>query len=142
MMHRARVDLPQPVSPTSPRVSPRRTSRLTPSTACTTSRLRRNSCPDRSGKYLTTFSTRSRTSASVVSEGGVAGVSAFIIPPSRLSLRWQCLAYDLAAQLVTGGWIVRQPACRQVCRVIADWPEQRDLRTAPVHDVGTGRVER
>ena len=34
-MHRARVDLPQPVSPTRPSVSPRRTSRLTPSTACT-----------------------------------------------------------------------------------------------------------
>ena len=35
MMQRASVDLPQPVSPTRPRVCPRRTSRLTPSTACT-----------------------------------------------------------------------------------------------------------
>ena len=35
MMQRARVDLPQPVSPTRPRVWPRRTSRLTFSTAWT-----------------------------------------------------------------------------------------------------------
>ncbi len=41
-MQRANVDLPQPVSPTNPRVSPRRTSRLTRSTACTTSWLRRS----------------------------------------------------------------------------------------------------
>ena len=34
-MHRARVDLPQPDSPTRPRVSPARSSKLTSSTACT-----------------------------------------------------------------------------------------------------------
>ncbi len=50
-MQRARVDLPHPVSPTSPSVSPRRTSRLTPSTACTKSLLRR-SLPDCTGKLL------------------------------------------------------------------------------------------
>ena len=33
VMQRARVDLPHPVSPTRPSVSPRRTSKLTPSTA-------------------------------------------------------------------------------------------------------------
>ena len=34
-MHRASVDLPQPDSPTSPSVSPARSSMLTSSTACT-----------------------------------------------------------------------------------------------------------
>jgi hypothetical protein len=37
---RASVDLPEPVSPTRPRVSPRRISRLTPSTAWTVSASR------------------------------------------------------------------------------------------------------
>ena len=35
MSRRAVVDLPQPDSPTMPSVSPRRTSKMTPSTACT-----------------------------------------------------------------------------------------------------------
>ena len=42
---RPSVDLPQPDSPTSPSVSPRRTSRSTPSTACTSSSARAASVP-------------------------------------------------------------------------------------------------
>ena len=53
---RAVVDLPQPDSPTIPSVSPRRTSKLMPSTACTAPTWRwRN--PARIGKCLTRPST-------------------------------------------------------------------------------------
>src|SRR5258708_24407016 len=56
-MHLASVDLPPPDSPTSPSVSPARTSRLTSSTACTraTSRAR---IPFLIGKYFLTCSAR------------------------------------------------------------------------------------
>src|SRR5215470_6727712 len=56
VMTRASVDLPQPDSPTSPSVSPLRTSKLTPSTARTTS----PPLPP-TGKYLNTSSTRRMT---------------------------------------------------------------------------------
>ena len=52
-MQRASVDLPQPVSPTSPSVSPSRICRLTPSTACTNRCSRLTSEALRSGKCLT-----------------------------------------------------------------------------------------
>src|SRR6266851_7866518 len=142
MMHRARVDLPQPVSPTSPRVSPLRTSRLTPSTACTMSRCRWISRVDCTGKYLTRFSTRSRTSASVAGACGVADRSVFIAALSGLGWRGKGLADDLAAQLVAGGGVARQPARGQVRRVRADLRERRDLGAAPVHDVGAAGMER
>ena len=61
-MQRASVDLPQPVSPTRPRVSPRRTSRLTPSTAWTTPARRAAAPTTCTGKYLTTSSSRTSTS--------------------------------------------------------------------------------
>ena len=49
-MARPSVDLPQPLSPTSPSVSPRRMSRSTPSTACTVPTGRRRSSPPSTGK--------------------------------------------------------------------------------------------
>src|SRR5690554_651986 len=58
MTVRAAVDLPQPDSPTRPSVSPRRRSKLMPSTALTSPTWRRNTTPWRSGKYFL----RSRTS--------------------------------------------------------------------------------
>ena len=51
-MQRPSVDLPQPDSPTRPSVSPRRTSRLTPSTAWTRATSRWNRMPFLTGKYL------------------------------------------------------------------------------------------
>ena len=62
MTQRASVDFPQPVSPTRPRVSPLRTSRFTPSTACTLPIWRLKKMPRLIGKCLTTFSTRSSVS--------------------------------------------------------------------------------
>src|SRR5690606_35624713 len=55
----ATVDLPQPDSPTSPSVSPRCSSKLTPSTACTAPIWRLEMSPWVSGKCLTRPSTRS-----------------------------------------------------------------------------------
>ena len=60
MIRRAVVVLPQPVSPTIPSVSPRSTSKETPSTACTAPIWRWKMIPRVSGKCLT----RSRTSTS------------------------------------------------------------------------------
>src|SRR5450432_3609571 len=51
------VDLPQPDSPTSPSVSPRMSSKLTPATACTWSVSRPNS-PLLTGKFFTRSLTR------------------------------------------------------------------------------------
>ena len=140
---RARVDLPQPVSPTSPRVWPRRTSRFTPSTACTTSFsrwIRRCAC---TGKCLTRFSTRSSTSCRPW-PGPVAPQEC---PRSSLcSLRLgrcgQRLAEDLAPKLVACARVVREETRGQVRRVGTDLAERRDLGAAPVHDVGAARVER
>ena len=47
---RAKVDLPQPDSPTRPTVSPRRTSRVTPSTARTSAMWRSKISPSLIGK--------------------------------------------------------------------------------------------
>src|SRR4029450_2422488 len=59
-MRRAAVVFPQPVSPPSPRVSPRRTSNETPSTACTSA----ESPPKRTPRFTTKCFTRSRTTRS------------------------------------------------------------------------------
>ena len=56
-MHLASVDLPQPVSPTRPRVCPRRSVIDTPSTALTCAAVRATKLAVRTGKYLTRFST-------------------------------------------------------------------------------------
>ena len=52
VMQRASVDLPQPVSPTRPSVSPRSTSRLTPSTARSDGGAAPKSLRRPTGKYL------------------------------------------------------------------------------------------
>src|SRR5262245_37983107 len=58
-MHLARVDLPQPDSPTMPSVSPWRTSRETPSTAWTRPTSFLMNRPSLIGKYLRTSVTLS-----------------------------------------------------------------------------------
>src|SRR6185295_8423673 len=56
--NRASVDLPQPDSPTMPSVSPRRSSKLTPSTARTAPICRCQTMPWVMGKCFTRLSTR------------------------------------------------------------------------------------
>src|SRR5580704_10714700 len=69
MIERASVDFPHPVSPTRPRVSPRCTSRLTPSTALTVPTVRLKKIPCLIGKCLTIPSARSSTSVPAVESG-------------------------------------------------------------------------
>src|SRR3990170_1927553 len=61
-MQRPVVDLPQPLSPTSPRVSPRRMENVTPSTAFTSAILRWKMMPAVTWKYI--FSSRMSTKKS------------------------------------------------------------------------------
>ncbi len=67
---RARVDLPQPVSPTRPSVSPRRTSRLDALDRVHELVLALNSLLDFTGKCLTRLSTCSSTSPDARPGGG------------------------------------------------------------------------
>src|SRR3954453_13272176 len=120
MMQRASVDLPHPVSPTRPSVSPRRISRLTPSTAWTTSSERRNRLVDCTGKCLTTLSTRSRTSPE-------DAASPLTLNDTSLSLRDdRCVALehvgpDLLPLLHVGG----EPARRHVVGLPVDLQQRR-----------------
>ena len=70
---RASVDLPQPVSPTKPRVLPRGMTSDTSSTAWTWPTVRRIRPPVRTGKYLVTRSTRTSMSSSGMSVSAPAG---------------------------------------------------------------------
>jgi hypothetical protein len=63
MMHRAIVDLPQPDSPTTPRVSPRLTVKVTPSTAFTEAICFWKMIPRVTGKCFSRFSTTRSSSA-------------------------------------------------------------------------------
>src|SRR6266566_1962206 len=83
VIKRARVDFPQPDSPTRPSVSPRRISRSTPSTARTASPPR----PE-TGKYLKALSTRSRTASGLTA---VAGAFSAACNAANLRLRLQLL---------------------------------------------------
>src|SRR5829696_4853842 len=69
MMSLAIVDFPHPDSPTSPKVSPARSSKSTPSTAWTWPTVLRNRIPVVSGKCLTRFRTASKGTASPAVEG-------------------------------------------------------------------------
>ena len=74
---RPSVDFPQPDSPTSPSVSPRRILKLTPETACTLA-TSRPSTPPRIGKRLCTSRTESSTRS-----GGLRSSAVFVTGPSR-----------------------------------------------------------
>src|SRR5690242_20738278 len=65
-MQRPDVVLPQPLSPTSPKVSPRRTVKSIPSTAFTSPTLRCVMIPSVTGKYICSPLTSSRGLISVV----------------------------------------------------------------------------
>ena len=78
MTQRAIVDLPQPDSPTTPSVSPRRTLKLTPSTAFTAPICFWKMIPRVTGKCFSRSSTTSRSSDEVgtplpLRTGAVAG---------------------------------------------------------------------
>src|SRR3989475_6113377 len=88
VMSRARVDFPQPDSPTRPSVSPRRISRSTPSTA-------RTAPPPKPeiGKCLKAPATRSNIGSAVTEEAGAlsAACNAVDLRSRRLSVRLQLL---------------------------------------------------
>src|SRR6516162_8642100 len=107
--HRARVDLPHPVSPTTPNVCPRGTDKLTPSTACTYS-LSWNSPLPLIGKYLTRFSTRSSTSslpsAAAAGTGLVSLAGPVVIFASRFRRPGRLDQFDVR-HLAADGFTVR-----------------------------------
>src|SRR3990172_4605119 len=74
-MTRPRVVLPQPLSPTSPSVSPRLISKLTPSTALTSATLRWKMIPEVTGKYIRMSSTRTIVSPPAPAEGVLGACS-------------------------------------------------------------------
>src|ERR1700722_7026085 len=92
-MQRARVDLPQPDSPTRPRVSPARSSRLTSSTACTRPTSRGIRTPYLIGKYFFTCSARSRISPAAISgPSSRTGSSGASVPGSCVTVAPQSRA--------------------------------------------------
>src|SRR5438477_6856259 len=84
-MVRPVVDLPQPDSPTRPRVSPCLTVKLTPSTALTSATLRWSKIPCVMGKYFFRSRTSSRTS--LLSEDILAADFVFSVVPD-----WVCIS--------------------------------------------------
>src|SRR5579862_8508933 len=134
-MDRPSVDLPEPVSPTIPKVCPRLTSKLTPSTACTYSRLS-NRPLFLTGKYLTRSCTRSRTSSPVVLKLSSRSPGAGGRGADRRGIQ------DLSAQVLPRGAVARQPAGRQVPRLVHNRIQAGHLGRAAVHHVRTARRER
>src|SRR3954449_8499551 len=138
MMQRANVDFPQPVSPTKPSVSPRRTSRLTPSTAWTTSFVRWNKPADCTGKYLTTLSMLSSTSLlDAVAPASPSTLTATSLTRRRLHAPGD---QELLSELLALAHVGRKPARRQVAR--AGHLSERRLLHALVEGVGATRSER
>src|SRR5207302_2778826 len=78
---RASVDFPQPDSPTSPSVSPRATSKLTPSTARTAPVARPKTDPPPSGKSLVSLTAWS-TGAATGGMGSAADTADLLRPPA------------------------------------------------------------
>ena len=117
MIVRPSVVLPQPDSPTTPRVSPRMIERSTPSTACTwpTVLFRR---PALIGNYLTSPSTRSSTSASArrtpvrvrrrLAHDGRSEVAGTSAARSSSSAKWQARYALGMPNGRSGGTSVRQ----------------------------------
>src|ERR1022692_4717922 len=161
-MQRARVDLPQPVSPTRPSVWPLRTTSDTPSTAWTWPTVRRIRPPPRTGKCLTSLSTRTSTSSSKAASGGMGraaprgsvllmrsrfprtpGVSRWPRRPSRPP---RCgparpLAGAVPLPPRPGRPPSRQPARGDVTAVVADRHQPGLVGQALIHHVRAARVE-
>ncbi len=125
VMQRASVDLPQPVSPTSPSVSPRRTSRLTPSTARTRPAAALDSCADVTGKYLTRSATSSSTSP--LPSSGTSSRSADRRRP--LAPR-PASGPSSAAQLLSRGIVMGSQQADACVPVVSDGRERRGLGAA------------
>src|SRR4051794_9421992 len=141
---RPNVVLPQPDSPTSPSVSPRRIWTLTPSTAWTWPIVRRRK-PPRIGKYFLRFVTSTRTSSPDVarrpsSRDGVAS-AATCPPPGRstddIGDGLRCFCRERASPLRFLGRL--QPAARCAIRV-ADLDQAR-FGLAAVPGVRAARLE-
>ena len=126
-MQRASVDLPQPVSPTRPSVSPRRTSRLTPSTACTTWRAAEQPV-GRAGKCLTRPSTRTSDVAPA--------------PSSTRRSRTPAALDDDAARAASASMPRVGRASRPTRVRSAGHLRAGGARAAAVHHVRAARVER
>src|ERR671922_1155917 len=138
-MARPVVDLPQPDSPTSPSVSPRRIENETPSTARTAPTLRWKMMPCVSGKCITSLRTSSRTSAPValgVDSGLVATATAVVLDPCRV-LRASSFSGSLGEAALAAG----EPAGGLV-GVWAHVEERRHFRPALVGGVDAPRVKR
>src|SRR5579862_7715091 len=101
---RATVDLPQPLSPTRPSVSPSPTENVTLSTACTWPTVRRNS-PFLTGKYFFRLSTSS-------TGGRLCRAAAEVADPSRVTMSaieplGMPAGGPVAGALLLVGWIER-----------------------------------
>src|SRR3990172_9023455 len=100
-MQRPAVVLPQPLSPTSPSVSPRRMLKLTSSTALTwpTTRLR---TPRRMGKYILRFFTSNKWSVSI------SGFPLVLIRVQRAAhqVPWLDLHQGHPGRVLAGGFLI------------------------------------
>src|SRR5581483_2785351 len=142
MMQRASVDLPQPVSPTRPSVSPRRTVRLTSSTACTNSRRPANTLLERTGKYFFTPVMRSSTSSpSSAAAGGMGSLLTCSASQSGRGRGSGVAVEDLLAQALSLAGVGGQPAGRAVVAGGAHLDERR-LLDALLELVGAAGAER
>src|SRR3972149_463996 len=103
-MTRPMVVLPQPLSPTSPSVSPRLISKLTPSTALTSATLRWKMIPEVPGKDMRMSSTRTRVSPAGSADGVLGACSTTMLTPLRGCRRLRGLgdALPLPAGAVVG----------------------------------------
>src|SRR5580658_2029949 len=136
MIDRASVDFPQPVSPTSPSVSPRRTTRLTPSTALTLPTWCLKKMPSLMGKCLTRPSARRMTSSSVVGAAFGSGIyrgsvvcsdDSGQLVRSRIAMRLrEAPARDIGRDTNPND-LRRQPARGRVLRVVTDHVQRRLL---------------
>src|SRR5687768_8436861 len=124
---RAIVDLPQPDSPTTPRVSPCLTVKLIPSTALTAATSFWKTIPRVTGKYLTRSSTTRRSSPEWLP---------FMDTSADLRQRAFEELHDLAVLR-----LLVEVACLQVMRLVRDRQQRGLRRLADLHHVGTARME-
>src|SRR6266542_1585613 len=139
-MIRPRVDLPQPVSPTTPSVSPGNTSRSTPSTACTRPISRWKMMPWVIGKYFLIPVARTSGCRSAAPPGAAVAplwVSfTLIVSVPPLAARFAA-SLRVSDDMRTDGEARRQPLDRVQALGVLFRPERRQrLEQAP----GVGHV--
>src|SRR5664279_3498432 len=120
------VDLPQPLSPTTPRVSPGRTLKLTPSTAFTAPTVFWNRMPRLTGKCFSSFSTSRIGSAPRARLDRAEGSQAVAVTADsdlrEIRFRSQLRSHLLGPDPPAG--VARQVTCHAVTRV--GLPHERD----------------